>query len=326
MRRQLGQLKRLKQAAPGMTIAVAGCVAQAEGEVMVSGQPREVSTDAGSALQLAGGMRVRARTVVLAVGNSLRPLPARGFHASHVGGRAERVEHVTVHVDRQLRLRHSVKAGILLEAAVAEDKRHYEASCALGRLLIARGLPDLAMKPLTQLIGFDYDADGNRTATAVQLGNTAPDFRMGFVNDVTFGPWSLTGVLDYQNGGSIINLTQFLYDDAQSAADFGTPAYDARRRGYLTGVMAPYIEDATFLKLREIGVSYTVPTNVVQSIGWGADNLRLSLTGRNLASWQKYSGLDPEVANLGSAAIRNNLDVAAYPPSRSFFLNIAVGF
>lgn len=44
------------------------------------------------------------------------------------------------------------KAATLLEAAVAEDARDYEAPCALGRLLIARGLPDLAMKPLTQAV------------------------------------------------------------------------------------------------------------------------------------------------------------------------------
>jgi tetratricopeptide (TPR) repeat protein len=44
------------------------------------------------------------------------------------------------------------KASTLLEAAVAEDTRDYEAPCALGRLLIARGLPDLAMKPLTQAV------------------------------------------------------------------------------------------------------------------------------------------------------------------------------
>jgi hypothetical protein len=55
-------------------------------------------------------------------------------------------------------------------------------------------------------------------------------------------------------------------------------------------------------------------------------NARVSLTGRNLVSWQKYTGLDPEVANLGSAAIRNNLDVAPYPPNRSFFLDISLGF
>ncbi|WNG49591.1 tetratricopeptide repeat protein [Archangium minus] len=44
------------------------------------------------------------------------------------------------------------KASSLLEAAVAEDPRDYEAPCALGRLLISRGLPDLAMKPLTQAV------------------------------------------------------------------------------------------------------------------------------------------------------------------------------
>lgn len=44
------------------------------------------------------------------------------------------------------------KASTLLEASVAEGAKDYEASCALGRLLIARGLPDLAMKPLTQAV------------------------------------------------------------------------------------------------------------------------------------------------------------------------------
>ncbi|MGZ3458857.1 MAG: tetratricopeptide repeat protein, partial [Archangium sp.] len=44
------------------------------------------------------------------------------------------------------------KASALLEAAVAEDAQGYEAPCALGRLLISRGLPDLAMKPLKQAV------------------------------------------------------------------------------------------------------------------------------------------------------------------------------
>jgi tetratricopeptide (TPR) repeat protein len=47
------------------------------------------------------------------------------------------------------------KASTLLEAAVAEDARHYEASCALGRLLGSRGQPDLAMKPLTQAVALN---------------------------------------------------------------------------------------------------------------------------------------------------------------------------
>jgi hypothetical protein len=97
-------------------------------------------------------------------------------------------------------------------------------------------------------------------------------------------------------------------------------------RGFNNGVMKPYIEDATFLKLREINIGYDVPESLTRFMTQAVNSVRVSLSGRNLHSWQKYSGLDPEVANLGSAAIRNNLDVAAYPPSRSFFLNIAVGF
>jgi TonB-dependent starch-binding outer membrane protein SusC len=192
-------------------------------------------------------------------------------------------------------------------------------------------------EPMTQLIGRGFcedfpdatcDTNGIRTtATDLKIGDTAPNFRMGWMNDVRFGAWSLTTLLDYQNGGSIINLTQFLYDDAQAAEDFGSETYTARRRGLTNSVMTPYIEDADFLKLREISIGYEVPTSFLNRLPMsGVESLRLSIAGRNLHSWQKYSGLDPEVGNLGSAAVRNNLDVAPYPPSRSFFLNISVGF
>jgi TonB-linked SusC/RagA family outer membrane protein len=182
-------------------------------------------------------------------------------------------------------------------------------------------------EPMTQIVGRGFNPDGTpTTATDIKIGDTAPDFRMGFVNDLTFRAFNFNLVLDYQRGGSIINLTQFLYDDAGTAHDFGSPEHAARLVGYNGGVMIPYIEDATFLKLRELSIGVTVPPSMFRGIGAGINDARISLTGRNLFSWQKYSGLDPEVANLGSAAIRNNLDVAAYPPSRSIFLNIALGF
>jgi len=181
-------------------------------------------------------------------------------------------------------------------------------------------------KPLTQIIGLAFDDAGNATATPVQIGNTAPDFRMGFVNSVNYKAASFSVVLDYQQGGDIINLTQFLYDDAETPDDFGTPKWEARYKGYTDGVMTPYIEKATFLKLREVSVGVGLPASWFQRARLGIEDARISLTGRNLLTFQKYSGLDAEVANPGSAAIRNNLDVASYPPSRSIFLDISVGF
>jgi hypothetical protein len=191
-------------------------------------------------------------------------------------------------------------------------------------------------EPLTQLIGRgfceDFPAEAcaangiNTTLSNLKIGDTAPNYRMGFVNDFTWKAFTGGIVFDYQNGGSIINLTQFLYDDAGTAADFGEDAHTARLRGYDNGVMSPYIEDATFLKLREINLGYAIPQSLTNKMRINIDNARISLTARNLMTWQKYSGLDPEVANLGSASVRNNLDVGPYPPSRSFFLNFSVGF
>ncbi len=188
----------------------------------------------------------------------------------------------------------------------------------LGRTRIEEG------KPITQIIGFDFDENGNRASTLSQLGNSAPDFRVGFVNDLSYKALNFVAVLDWQQGGDIINLTQFLLDDGRTSADWGSPEWAERYQGYLKGVIRPYIEDATFLKVRELSATVAVPADFIPN--WGVQSLRLGLTATNPFMWTEYSGLDPEVANFGSAAVRNNLDIAPYPPSRGIFFTISAGF
>jgi len=189
----------------------------------------------------------------------------------------------------------------------------------LGRTRIEEG------QPITQIIGFALLGDTAATNLS-QLGNSAPDFRVGFVNDVSFGVLNLNAVVDWQKGGDVINLTKFLYDDGRNSPDWGTAEWAARYQGYLEGAIETYIEDASFVKLREVSIGADLPRSLFEPILSSADRVSLSITGRNLWMWKKYSGLDPEVANFGPAAIRNNLDIAPYPPTRSFFLNISVGF
>jgi hypothetical protein len=50
------------------------------------------------------------------------------------------------------------------------------------------------------------------------------------------------------------------------------------------------------------------------------------LSGRNLLRITDYKGMDPEVHNFGNTAIRTNIDVGPYPPSRSFWLSVDVRF
>ena len=52
----------------------------------------------------------------------------------------------------------------------------------------------------------------------------------------------------------------------------------------------------------------------------------MSVTGRNLLRFTPYRGLDPEVSNFANQAIVRNIDVAPFPPSRSFFFSIDLGF
>lgn len=181
-------------------------------------------------------------------------------------------------------------------------------------------------QPMTQIRGRVLHEDGTISSSDTVVGNTNPDFRVGFVNDITYKSLNVSFVLDWQQGGSIIDLTSFLYDDGQNSPDWGTPEGDARLECYNTGAISCYIADATFLKLREVNVGVDLPKSWIQSLGWGVDNVRLSLSGRNLLVSQKYNGLDAEVANFGNQAIRNNLDIAPFPPSRSIFFSIAVGF
>lgn len=190
----------------------------------------------------------------------------------------------------------------------------------LGRTRIEEG------KSITQIVGFPLNPDGTRGSSLAELGNSAPDFRMGFVNDVSFGPVTMSAVVDWQRGGSVINLTSFLMDDGRTSVDWGTPEWAARYRGYLSGAIEPYIEDGSFVKLREVSFNVDVPTQYVDALGLGSRYLRLGVVGRNLLMFTDYSGLDPEVANFGAAAVRNNLDIGPYPPTRSFFFNVSVGF
>ena len=86
-----------------------------------------------------------------------------------------------------------------------------------------------------------------------------------------------------------------------------------------------YIEDATFLKLREIELHYDLSPAWLNHLG-PMRSARVSVSARNLLCWSTYSGLDPEVSNFGNEPIARNIDIAPYPPSRSFWFSLTAGF
>ena len=61
----------------------------------------------------------------------------------------------------------------------------------------------------------------------------------------------------------------------------------------LMGTDAGYIEDASFVKLRELSLTLLAPNDWARRVG--STNLSLTLAGRNLATWTDYTGFDPEL-------------------------------
>jgi hypothetical protein len=155
------------------------------------------------------------------------------------------------------------------------------------------------------------------------VGDATPDFTMGFSNDFTFGPLRLATLIDWRKGGKVINLTNN-YFDGGLLGDVETGL--ARLERFDAGEPA-YVEDAGFVKLREVTLGYTLPSRFTQQLGGGMlHDTRLEVSGRNLATWTDYTGLDPEVSNFANQALGRIQDVTPYPPFRSFYFTIATSF
>jgi hypothetical protein len=168
------------------------------------------------------------------------------------------------------------------------------------------------------------DANGN--GVAGKVGDASPDFQMSFSSDLDFHRVTLGMLWDYKQGGDVINLTEYLYDAGKNSKDYA-PAGQARQARIGAGFTDAYVQSGTYLKLREVNLSYNLPDRLISGIfGRSIRTARLSLTGRNLLRFTPYRGLDPEVSNFGAQAIVRNIDVAPFPPSRDFYFSIDLGF
>jgi hypothetical protein len=148
---------------------------------------------------------------------------------------------------------------------------------------------------------------------------------VGFSNTVAFGNLRFSGLLDWQHGGSLVSVTQDVLDAFGASGDQADGGVERATKNDQLGI-AQYVYDASFVKLRELSVAYELPASLATRLMGSARSVRLELSGRNLKTWTSYPGLDPEVSNFGSQQISRFIDLAPYPPSRSYFVSLAVGF
>lgn len=159
------------------------------------------------------------------------------------------------------------------------------------------------------------------------LGNSTPHFRMSFTNSLAFRGLELYALLDWKKGGEVYNRTkQVLYNNLRHAEvaeneNIAASFYEAL---YNDGkINNHFVEDGSFLLLREVALSYTLnQPNFFNEI---FDQLQFSLIGRNLWTWTKYSGLHPDVVqNWNGQALM--IDDFQYPSRRVLTGRVRVVF
>ncbi len=186
----------------------------------------------------------------------------------------------------------------------------------LGTMRIQEGF-----SPTTIVGSESFDDDGNVVLT---LGNQTPDFNVGFNNIVNLGNFEFSFLWDWQQGGDVINLGKLIMDLGGTSPDFDENGIE--RLNQLGTVTANYVEDGTYLKLRELTLNYSFPSALVRSwFGGEISYLRVGLAGRNLLMFTGYDGFDPEVSQFGNVAVGRGVDTLPFPSSRSFYFNIAFG-
>src|SRR5207247_10432240 len=110
------------------------------------------------------------------------------------------------------------------------------------------------------------------------IGDATPDFQMQFTNDLTWKAITLSALVDWRHGGQVSDMTNNLFDEGRVSRDYDQPSPDTtigktlgayRYRKWAGGGDARvYVQDASFVKLREVALSYAVPQRwVIRLLG-----------------------------------------------------------
>jgi TonB-linked SusC/RagA family outer membrane protein len=200
----------------------------------------------------------------------------------------------------------------------------------VGAFALRFGLPWIqqGFSPTTvQVVDGCRQLNANGTCSAanriVQNYESAPDYTMGFSNELRYRGFSLYGLVDWRKGGRVVNLTNTYFD--ASGLSSHQDASSKRETDFAAG-KAVYLENGGFVKLREVTLAYALPNALTSRYFSAAKDIRLELAGRNLLTSTKYTGYDPEVSDFSNQNVGRFQDVTPYPPSRSVFFSLSASF
>jgi hypothetical protein len=160
------------------------------------------------------------------------------------------------------------------------------------------------------------------------VGPPLPTFESALATDFTFpGRLVLSANFDYRTGNRVVSATEAsrcaalicrASQDPNTSLDDQAGAVAAFYGGQRA---ASSMEDATFLRLREIALRWPLPVSLTGVLGTHSE---LTIAGRNLATWSRYRGLDPEISIYGAAQVPR-IESMRLPLPRQFIVRVEFG-
>lgn len=182
------------------------------------------------------------------------------------------------------------------------------------------------------------DLDGNKKITPEDrevLGNATPDFQGGFFTSLRYKNISLAANFTYSYGNEAYNAVR---RESESVGDYGNKSRAVEGRwmsnGQITNMpradykqmagndrfSSRWIEDASYLKLKNVTLTYQLPENL-----WFFKKASVYLSGDNLFTATKYLGFDPEFA-YSYDLMQSGFDLGKIPLAKNVKLGLILQF
>lgn len=182
----------------------------------------------------------------------------------------------------------------------------------------------------------DLNGDGKLTdADKTYLGSPFPKFNYGFTLNLNYDAFDFSMFLQGVRGNKIFNAVKYtglnasiqnynLLADAKNAwtptnTNTNVPRLSASDNNNNFGTVSDfYVENGAYMRIKNATLGYTLPKMFMNRIG--VRSARVFVNAQNLATFTKYSGLDPEVGTS-----QNGIDLGLYPQSRIISVGVNVG-
>lgn len=225
------------------------------------------------------------------------------------------------------------KALTSVDAVRADGSRYIDAADA--------GLYEIVDGRVVKLSTYQIQFADEKTP----LADPNPDFNASFINNINFKDIvTLSFQLDWVHGSKLYNQTkEWMYRDGihgdyEKQVTIGGktgafPAYWSSAYYGLFGSLSGagnlatkdfFLEDASFMRLRNVSVAFDVAKILKINV---LKKMQLVLTGRNLLTWTKYTGFDPEISSGGvNSAFDRGIDHDTLPNIKSYQVGLNIGF